>query len=110
FRHVQRHLLADRLASQGVSAHWVALHLERRRILGTHCPEAGVVTKVEVDVSMQRPVLLQRRPATAAGGIALVVAFPGELPARAPVALAALAVHPPLGGDEPEGGGPRPRE
>ena len=34
----------------------------------------------------QRPVLLQRCPAPAAGGIALVVAFPGELHAQAPVA------------------------
>src|SRR5215218_11016325 len=51
-------------------------------------------------------VLLQRRPATAAGGIALVVAFPGELHARAPVALAAVAIHPPLDGDESETAGP----
>ena len=50
--------------------------------------------------------LLQRRPATAAGGIALATAFPGELHARAPVASAALAVHPPLDGDEPEVAGP----
>jgi|SRR5215210_8367213 hypothetical protein len=45
FSHVQRHLLADRLASQGASAPWVALRLGLRRILGTHCPEAGVVTR-----------------------------------------------------------------
>jgi hypothetical protein len=50
--------------------------------------------------------LLQRRPATAAGGIALATAFPGELHARAPVASAALAVHPPLDGDEREAAGP----
>src|SRR5215211_729782 len=98
--------LADRLISQGVSAPWVALRLGLGRILGTHCPEAGVVTKVEVEMSTQRPVLLQRRPATAAGGIALVVAFPGELHARAPVALAAVAIHPPLDGDESETAGP----
>ena len=71
FRHVQRYLLADRLSSQGVSAPWVALRLGLRRILGTHCPEAGVVTKVEVDVSTQRPILLQRRLGVA--GHALVL-------------------------------------
>src|SRR6266700_4881136 len=73
-----------------------------RRSLGTHRPEARVVTQVEVDVSTQRPVLLQRRPATAAGGIALVVAFPGELHARAPVAPAVPTIHPTLDGDEAE--------
>src|SRR6266498_4504243 len=80
--------------------------LRIRRSLGTHRTDARVVTKMEVDVSTQRPVLVQRRPATAAGGIALVVAFPGELDTRAPIALAAVAVHPPLDGDEPEVAGP----
>src|SRR5215216_1864442 len=75
--------LADRLISQGVSALWVALRLGLRRILGRHCPEAGVVTKVEVEMSTQRPVH-----------------------ARAPVALAAVAIHPPLDGDESETAGP----
>src|SRR6266545_6054671 len=74
--------------------------------LGTHRPEARVITKVEIDVSTQQPVLLKHRPATAAGGIALVVAFPGELDTRAPIALAAVAVHPPLDGNEPEMPGP----
>jgi hypothetical protein len=71
-------------------------------LLGAYRSEARVLAEVEVDVPSQRTVLVQRCPATAAGGVAVVVAFPGELDARAPVTLAVVAIHPPLHGDEPE--------
>ena len=58
------------------------LRLGLRRILGAHRPEARVVTKVKVDASTQRTVLVQRGPATAAGGIAAVGALAALLLAQ----------------------------
>ena len=58
--------------------------------------------EVEEDAPAQRAVLLQDSPAAAAGRIALIVAFPGELHTGPSVPLYLAAVHLPLDGDEAE--------
>jgi hypothetical protein len=70
--------------------------------LGSDRVEAGVVAQVEVEVTAQRAVGFQRRPAATAGRIALVEALPRELDSRASFARSLSPVHSGLDGDEAE--------
>ena len=61
---------------------------------------------MEVDVPTERAVPLEGRPATTAGSVSVVVAFPGELDARALPCRPSSTIHESLDGDEPEMAGP----
>src|SRR5580698_3596860 len=67
-----------------------------------HGPEAGVVAEVEVQMPVERAIVVQCRPAPAADLITFVPALPGELHAVAPAVLGRAAVHPSLDGDKTE--------
>src|SRR6266481_297865 len=64
--------------------------------------ERGIITKVEVDVALERAIGVERGPAAAAHVVALVGALPRELDARPAITIRVAAVEFSRHRDEPQ--------